>query len=41
MRWGLRAKILVSTGLIVFCVLGVSTLVHIRSSKRDYLEAVE
>jgi len=38
---GLRAKILVSTGLIILGVLGVSTLVHIRSSKRDYLEALE
>ncbi len=41
MRWGLRAKILVSTGLIIFCVLGTSTIVQIQYSKRDYLEAVE
>lgn len=41
MRWGLREKFLVSTGLIIFCVLGISTLVQIQYSKREYIEAVE
>ena len=41
MRWGLRTKILASTGLIIFCVLGISTLVHIQYSKHDYLEALK
>jgi hypothetical protein len=33
-------KILLSVGIIIFVVLGTSTLVHIRDLKRDYLEAV-
>lgn len=37
----LRTKILLSVGLIIFVVLGTSTLVHIQDLKQDYLEAIE
>lgn len=37
----LRTKILLSVGVIIFVVLGASTLVHIRDLEQDYLEAIE
>jgi serine phosphatase RsbU (regulator of sigma subunit) len=37
----LRIKALVLVGLIVFCVLGTSTLINIRYLKKQYLEALE
>lgn len=37
----LRTKILLSIGLIIFVVLGTSTLIHIQDLRRDYLEAIE
>jgi hypothetical protein len=41
MKARLRTKILFSVGLIIFVVLGTSTLLHIRKLKKDYLEALE
>ncbi|MBD3309049.1 HAMP domain-containing protein, partial [candidate division KSB3 bacterium] len=41
LKISLRLKILLSVGLIIFLVLGASTLIHIRDLKRDYLEALE
>lgn len=41
MKWTLRTKILLSAGLIIAVVLGISTLVYIRALRRDYLEAIE
>ena len=41
MKWNLRTKILLSVGLIIAVVLGISTIVHIRDLRRDYLEAIE
>jgi methyl-accepting chemotaxis protein len=40
MKSSLRTKILVSVGIIVFVMLGTSTLINIRDLKRDYLEAI-
>ncbi len=37
----LQIKMAGSVGLIIFIVLGTSTLVHIRNVKRNYLEAIE
>jgi methyl-accepting chemotaxis protein len=37
----LRTKLLLSVGVIIFIVLGTSTLLHIRDLQRDYLEALE
>jgi methyl-accepting chemotaxis protein len=37
----LRTKMLLSVGLIIFVVLGTSTLVHIQDLRRDYVEAIE
>ncbi len=39
-KWSLRTKILLSVGLIIFVVLGTSTLVHIQELKQDYFEAL-
>ncbi len=39
-RSSLRTKVLLSVGLIIFVVLGTSTLIHIRDFKQDYLEAI-
>lgn len=36
----LRTKILLFVGLIIFVVLGTSTMIHIRDVTRDYLEAL-
>lgn len=36
----LRTKILCSVGVIIFVVLGTSTLIHIHDLKQDYLEAL-
>ena len=36
----LRTKILCSVGVIIFVVLGTSTLIHIQDLKQDYLEAL-
>ena len=41
MKWNLRVKILFSVGVIIFVVLGTSTLVHIYGVQQDYLEALE
>jgi len=41
MKSSLRTKILLSVGLIIFVVLGTSTLVHIQDLRQDYLEAIE
>jgi methyl-accepting chemotaxis protein len=41
MKLNLRAKILLSAGLIILIVLGTSTIVHIYDLKRNYLEALE
>lgn len=41
MKSSLRTKILLSVGLIIFVVLGTSTLVHIQDLKRNYLEALD
>jgi methyl-accepting chemotaxis protein len=40
-RSRLQTKILLSVGLIIFVVLGTSTLIHIQNLRRDYLEAIE
>ena len=40
MKLRLRTKILLSVGLIIFFVLGTSTLVHINNMKHNYLEAI-
>jgi len=40
-KLSLRTKILLSIGLIIFVVLGTSTLIHIQDLRRDYLEAIE
>ena len=39
-KLSLRAKVLLSVGLIIFLVLGSSTIVHIQDLRRDYLEAL-
>jgi methyl-accepting chemotaxis protein len=39
-KLSLRTKILLSVGLIIFVMLGTSTLVHIRDLQHDYLEAL-
>ncbi len=39
-RLSLKTKILLSVGLIIFLVLGTSTIVHVRNLKKDYLEAL-
>ena len=39
--FGLRTKILLPVAVIIFIVLGISTIVHINELRRDYLEAVE
>jgi PAS domain S-box-containing protein len=39
-QFSLRTKILLSVGVIIFIVLGTSTLVHIQELKRDYFEAL-
>ncbi len=36
----LRTKILLSVGVIIFVVLGTSTLIHIHNLRQDYLEAL-
>ncbi|GAK58327.1 putative signal transduction histidine kinase [Candidatus Vecturithrix granuli] len=36
----LRTKILLSVGVIIFVVLGTSTLIHIHDLRQDYLEAL-
>ncbi len=41
LKWGLRVKILLSVGVIIFIVLGTSTIVHIRGVQQDYLEAMQ
>ncbi|PID58250.1 hypothetical protein CSB45_04060 [candidate division KSB3 bacterium] len=41
LKWSLRVKILCSAGLIIFVVLGTSTLVHISRVRQGYLEALE
>lgn len=41
MKWGLRAKVLLSMGLILLIVQATSTVVHIQNLKRNYLEAIE
>ncbi|GAK60693.1 PAS modulated sigma54 specific transcriptional regulator, Fis family [Candidatus Vecturithrix granuli] len=41
MKWNLRVKILFSAGVIIFVVLGTSTLIHIYGVQQDYLEALE
>lgn len=41
MKSSLRTKILLSVGLIIFVVLGTSTLVHIQDLKRNYLETLD
>jgi methyl-accepting chemotaxis protein len=41
MQLSLRAKVLLSVGLIIFVVLGTSTVVHIQDLRRYYLEAIE
>lgn len=40
MKWGLRTKLLVSVGCLIFFTLATSTGIHISTLKRDYLEAV-
>ncbi len=40
-KWSLRVKILCSVGVIIFVVLGTSTVVHIYGVQQDYLEALE
>jgi methyl-accepting chemotaxis protein len=40
-KLSLRTKILLSVGLIIFVVLGTSTVVHIQDLKQNYLEALE
>ncbi len=40
-KLSLRTKISFSVGLIIFIVLGTSTLVHIQNVKRNYLQAIE
>ncbi len=37
----LRTKLVVSVGLLLFVVLGISSFVHIQDLKGDYLEALE
>lgn len=41
MKLGLRTKVLLSVGLIIFVVLGTSTFLHIQDLKQDYLESFE
>lgn len=40
MRWGLRTKLLISVGCLIFLTLATSTGIHIYTLKRDYLEAI-
>ena len=40
MRWGLRTKLLISVGCLIFFTLATSTGIHISTLKRDYLEAI-
>ncbi len=40
MKWGLRAKLLLSVGCLIFLTLLTSTGIQIYALKRDYLEAV-
>ena len=41
MKSSLRTKILLPVGLIIFVVLGTSTLIYIQNLRRNYLEAIE
>lgn len=41
LNWSLRAKLLLSVGVIIFVVLGTSTVVHIYDVQQDYLQALE
>ena len=40
MRSSLQTKLLVAAGIMIFAVLGTSTLIHIHSLRQDYLEAI-
>lgn len=39
--WSLRSKMIASVGLIIFVVLGTSTLIHIQFLRRNYLQSIE
>lgn len=40
MRWRLRTKILLSVGLIIFLILGATTIVHVQHLRQDCIEGL-
>lgn len=41
MKWKLRTKILLSVGVLIFIVLGITTLMHFQHLKQGYLDALK